>query len=60
MGVKVRIGRAGYSDGPGSLAHLRESTRLKYRRDADDVAGGVDEVTQRLVVGECERSVFTA
>lgn len=35
--------------------HLREAAGLKHRRHDEHVAAGVDEVAQRLVVGEAQR-----
>ncbi len=41
-------------------AHLREATGLEQRRHADDVAGGVDQVAQRLVIAEAEGRVLAS
>lgn len=36
------------------MDHLGEATGLKHGGDGDDVAAGVDEVAQRLIVAEAE------
>lgn len=50
----------GTCQGGQALAHLGQAAGLKHGGHQDEVAGGVDEVRQRLVKGKAEARVLAA